>query len=518
MPPPGSDLDTPSAAAFGSGSTDPGASTQVNRGGRRTGSLDDHPDERAGGAPTFTHLGRYKVVQEIGRGRFGVVYEAVDEKLDRRVAIKKAKPEALEDDDQLRRFKQEAELASGLEHPGIVPIYEIEHEGDDLYIVMGLCADRTLNVWMDENRDFLTPGRAVRCLLQIAEAIGHGHRMGVVHRDLKPDNIGVSDAGGVETGSGLPTLRVLDYGLSYNLDSRIRLTRSSVTMGTPLYMAPEQLRTSDVTSAADVYALGSILYELLTGRTPFQGNTSAEIVDKLWREQPQPPQLFNRLVPAELGAICLKCLEKKAGDRYPSANELHEDLTRWLRGQPTEAQPDTAGQSLRRWAGRRSRVTEAGAVLVMLHLFLPVWSFGGQIGARFAEDGMSAGGLAEMLVYLAALTIPLHAAFAWTGLRMWKGDPPRKFAVVMLAVAAFMLVWHFGRAVRVFDPPTQWYADHPSAAWMVFWMLSLTSLIDLIALSLGLYAARRVERDEAERSGLSSLMKTAGGSTLDNGV
>ena len=476
----------------------PGAETRVTRDNllpRSRGPAEPHPE----------YIGRFRVVREIARGRFGIVYEGIDEQLDRSVAIKRARSEVLDDADQVRRFAHEAELASSLDHPGIVPIYEVGAMEDELFIVMGLCSDRTLGKWMADTRDQMTPGRAARLTLQIAAAVAHGHDRGVIHRDLKPENIGVTDA---EVPGGLPTLRILDFGLSYNLEDTIRQTRSSVTMGTPLYMAPEQLRTSDVGTEADVYAIGSILYELLTGRTPFRGSTSAEIVDQLWRERPTPPSVVNSLVVPELEAICMKCLEKRAAERYASANELIADLERWLAGKPTRARPDSLPRKIVRWASKASRVNEAGAVLVMVHLFLPVWSFGGQLGAQIGADGFSAAGMVQMLTYLILMTIPLHAAFTLVGYRMWQGAAPRRAMWMLVPLAMIMLSWHFGRAVGLLPPPSAWYAARPSTTWMVFWMLSLTSAIDLAALALSLFADRRSRAAMAERSGMSSVMDT----------
>ena len=452
------------------------------------------------------YIGRFRIKREIARGRFGIVYEGVDERLGRPVAIKRAKPEVRDDVEQVRRFAQEAELASSLEHPGIVPIHEVGTEDGELFIVMGLCADRTLTYWMRHYRPVLTPGRVVRMFLQVVEAVAYGHRRGVIHRDLKPDNIGISDAAGETSPNGLPTLRVLDFGLSYSLEQTIRHTRSSVTMGTPLYMAPEQLRSSEVGPEADVYSLGSMLYELLTGRTPFEGETSAEVVDQLWRDRPQAPSEHNPEVPEELDAICMMCLEKRPADRYRTANELVTDLNRWLEGRPTSARPDSLPRRAKRWAAELARVRESGAVIVIIHLFLLVWAIGGHVGAQMGDDRMSAASMMQMTVYLASVTFPVHLTFVWAGYRMWQGKPPRLLMGGLLAAAAVLFVWHLGRGLQVFPPPMQWYADHPSAAWMVFWMLSLTAAIDVGALSLGLFACRKSADAIAERSGQSDVI------------
>ena len=459
---------------------------------------------------TEKYVGRFRIVREIARGRFGIVYEAADEQLDRRVAIKRARSEVLDDVDQVRRFAHEAELASSLDHPGIVPIYEVGADDGELYIVMGLCSDQTLSDWIKSSNEPMTPGRAVRLILQIAAAVAHGHERGVIHRDIKPDNVGVTDPAGSEANVGLPTLRLLDFGLSYNLDQTVRHTRSSVTMGTPLYMAPEQLRTSDVGPEADVYSLGSILYELLTGRTPFRGATSAEVVDKLWRERPTPPASFNSLVSPELEAICMRCLEKRPSDRYETADAFSDDLNRWLAGRPTQARPDSFLRRVGRWASKQDRIRESGAVLMMQHLFLPVWGITGHVGARVLSDGLDAMQMIEMGTFLALFTIPVHSAFAWSGYQMWKGTPRAPVMWVTLVACAGMLAFHFGRAVDIFEPPTQWYADHPAAKWLVFWMLALTAMVDVAAMLLAIFADRRSRSAEAERSGMTDVMDIPG--------
>jgi serine/threonine-protein kinase len=275
-------------------------------------------------------LAGYEILGELGRGGMGVVYEARQTALGRMVALKLIRSAEFATPAELVRFQNEAEAVARLDHPHIVPIYEVgQHRGLRFFsmkLVEGSSLDRKLEEYAG---DFAA---AARLTALAAEAVHHAHVRGILHRDLKPANILV-DA------QGMP--HVTDFGLARRIDSGADLTQSGLPVGTPSYMSPEQARgeKGSLTTATDVYGLGSILYALLTGRAPFAGSSLAETLDMVRDEPAPPPSRLNRRVPRDLEVVCLKCLEKDPERRYPSADALAQDLKRWLNGEPIHARP-----------------------------------------------------------------------------------------------------------------------------------------------------------------------------------
>jgi serine/threonine-protein kinase len=313
----------------------------------------------SGGAPAM--LGRYVLGREVGRGGAGIVYEAEDPELHRRVAVKvldgERGPEAVQ------RLHREAAILAQLRHPNIVAVHEIGAGADASgrpipFIAMEFVTGGTF-------ADVLRHGRASRAdllalLADVAAGTGHAHSRGVVHRDLKPSNVLI------ETG---PPRRVVltDFGLARADAFRSTLTRTGAVMGTPNYMAPEQVegRTREIDARTDVYALGAMLYEILTGRTPFTGATAAELFRRILWEDPVPPSTRDRGVPPDLETICLKSLEKDPSRRYPNAAAFGADLARHLRGEPIVARPPSVWHRLTRTL-RRRRAAVAVAVVAAL--------------------------------------------------------------------------------------------------------------------------------------------------------
>lgn len=474
---------------------------------KRLGSELPAPGEPGASVPAT--LGRFRLIREVGRGRFGIVYLARDDNLDRDVAIKVARPEVASDDEHRQRFGREAELAARLDHPLLVPVYEVGVQGPWLYIVMRFCDGDTLTEWSSEQRGTITPAQAARVTKQIADAIAYGHSHGVVHRDLKPANIGVistaetrrdepvnpSDVSAyspVDPQPGDPEIRVFDFGLSCGAEMHLRDTRTSLSIGTPLYMAPEQLRGSDVTPAADVYSIGTILYELLTGTCPFEAKTQPEVLHRLWHDDPQPPSELNPVVDREIEAICLKALSKRPAERYPDASELADDLSRWLRGRPTNARPSRWWRRLRLWSERPNRVREAGAVILTQHIVLPVWTLFGQLGPQAALGTLEEGEIISPQLGWSAIT---HLLFFVLGYRLWRNIPSR-FLMRFAFVVAFLLVpLHLGRGLGWLPTPSVWYDQNPDMRWLIFWLMSLTAGIDLIAIAIAIRSERRQRLD-----------------------
>ena len=258
----------------------------------------------------------------------GVVYQARQVSLNRPVALKMILAGQLAGDDEVKRFYLEAEAAANLDHPGIVPIYEIgEHEGQHFFS-MGFVEGTSLAAKVAGGP--LPPNEAASLIVKVAEAVQFAHEKGVIHRDLKPANVLLDS-------QGQP--KVTDFGLAKKLQADSGLTHTGQVMGTPSYMPPEQAEGKNVGPAADVYALGAILYCLLTGRPPFQAATPMDTLLQVIGQDPVPVRQLNATVPKDLETICLKCLEKDPRRRYGSARALAEELNRFLSGEPIVARP-----------------------------------------------------------------------------------------------------------------------------------------------------------------------------------
>ena len=292
----------------------------------------------------------------------GVVFEARQVTLNRKVALKMILAGELADDDAVRRFYLEAEAAANLDHPGIVPIYEVgQHEGQH-YFSMGFVEGHSLSQRLAEGP--LPAREAAEPIRRVSEAIEYAHQHGVIHRDLKPANI-LLDKGG--------NPRVTDFGLAKKVQGDSGLTGSGQIMGTPSYMPPEQAggKRGEVGPPADVYALGATLYALITGRPPFQAATAMDTVIQVFSDEPVPPRRLNASIPRDLETICLKCLEKEPGKRYAAAVALADDLRRYLAGEPITARPLTKVERVVKWARRRPAIAALlGLVALVMALGL----------------------------------------------------------------------------------------------------------------------------------------------------
>ncbi len=295
----------------------------------------------------------YELIRELGRGGAGVVYEAQQLGLNRTVALKVIRPWLYSDPAVAARFRAEAEAAARFAHPNIIHVYEVgEHDGQG-FLALEFASGGSLHAKLAGTPQ--PPRDAAETVEALALAVHYAHGHGIVHRDLKPANVVLTD-------DGVP--KITDFGLAKLMKNDSGMTRTGDVVGTPSYMAPEQARGSagSITPATDVYALGAILYEMLTGRPPFQGSTPLSTLEQISDHDPLPPGRLQRHTPRDIETICLKCLEKDPKRRYQSAQALALDLRRFLDGHSIVARPATAWDQAWKWARRKPAAATALAI------------------------------------------------------------------------------------------------------------------------------------------------------------
>lgn len=319
--------------------------------------------------PMDRHFGKYELLEELGRGGMGVVYRAWQTDLGRTVALKMILASQYASADELRRFCQEAKAAGGLRHPNIVGVHEVGQQHGQYYFTMDYIAGPTLANRLANGP--LPPEDAAACLAAVARAVHYLHTHQIVHRDLKPSNILLEDNG---------TPFVTDFGLAKLFEEDCQHTRTGTIVGTPSYMAPEQAagRAGAACPRSDVYSLGAILYETLTGRPPFREANPLDTLVQVLEGEPSLPRHLNPSVPPELEIICLRCLEKNPDHRYATAAALADDLERYLRREPIDARPRGLVPRLRRWVRREP---------VLVSHLLGLAAAAGIVQAKYALDG-----------------------------------------------------------------------------------------------------------------------------------
>jgi WD40 repeat protein/predicted Ser/Thr protein kinase len=373
-PAPEPSLDTEGSIDQAVGPTGPTRITGPPREGHAEG-LGGLADARRG-----TRFGDYELLDKLGAGGMGVVYEARQTGLNRVVALKMLKAGILADEHQIRWFRREAEAVAALDHPNIVPVLDSGEHLGVLYYSMKRIDGRTLQQSLGRFRDH--PEAIARLVARVADAIAHAHQRGVLHRDIKPSNILVDERG---------EPYVIDFGLARWLG----IAGESLIAppgGTPRYMSPEQARGDHraITEAADIYGLGAVLYTLLTGRPPFTGDSPVQVIHDVAHVEPPRPRDRDPQVDPDLETICLKCLRKEPKDRYPSAGELADDLNRWLDGRPILARPASMPERLWKGARRRPAVSSlVGALAIALLAGIGgiVWQWRAALAAREGMRG-----------------------------------------------------------------------------------------------------------------------------------
>ncbi len=318
-------------------------------------------------------FGKFELIQELGRGGFGVVFLARDRILDNLIALKMPHSHVLTNNSLRQRFIREARVAAGLQHPHIVAVHEAGEIGPVNYIVYTYCPGITLAEWLRSQKEQVNAQEAARWLASLAEAVAYAHSQGVMHRDLKPANILLHTPNNSPT-NYIP--KITDFGLAKR-EREEQHTATGAILGTPMYMAPEQAKSkAAITPAVDVHALGVLLYELLAGHPPYRGESDYDTLQLVANQDPLPLRKLRPRLPVDLETICLKCLQKDPSLRYASAQELADDLRRFLKSEPIHARPVSWWERTWRLCQRHPLVTS-----LLLALFLTV--IGGVAGVLY---------------------------------------------------------------------------------------------------------------------------------------
>jgi len=327
-----------------------------------TGERPTHAAPGITDVPTADRFGDYRLLEKIGQGGMGVVYRARQISLNREVALKVIRAGRFSTSSEIERFAREAEAAAGLTHPGIVPVFEIGEEEGHHYFTMAFVDGLSLADHITDAGGPLEPRPATELILRVAEAVQYAHEHGVIHRDLKPANILLDK-------HGMP--QVVDFGLAKQVETESGLTFTGQVLGTPSFMSPEQAagKTTQVGPSADVYALGAVLYALLTGRPPFSAASVTETLRQVQHDEPVRPRQLNSSLPRDLETICLKCLAKEPSKRYASAQEMVDELNRYLSGRSILARPVGSFGAITRWCRRN---VLAASFMAFVATFVPI--------------------------------------------------------------------------------------------------------------------------------------------------
>jgi predicted Ser/Thr protein kinase len=375
---------------------------------------------------TLHYFGDYQLQDEIARGGMGVVYRARQVSLNRIVAVKMILAGKFVTSAEVKRFHTEAEAAANLQHPNIVAIHEIGEQDGRHYFSMDFVEGQDLAQAI--GGEPMPAQKAAALLKTVAEAVHFAHQRGTLHRDLKPHNVLIDAAG---------QPRITDFGLAKRVEQASDLTQSGAVMGSPSYMPPEQAagRQAEVGPASDVYSLGAILYQMLTGKAPFLGATAVDTLRQVIEQDPVAPSKLNDKVPSDLETICLKCLEKKPAQRYSSARALAEELERFLNHQPILAKPASTARKVVSWCRQRPWVLTGGAVFLVMGLIalaFGLWQKNELLQWRITHPKAEVPDFSEHFVFLmlAGYTLMIGSMFAishWTQTKRRRSAPIPKW-------------------------------------------------------------------------------------------
>ncbi len=387
--------------------------------------------------PEATRFGRFLLRRELGRGGFGIVYLADDPQRGGPVALKVPRVEGLTDPELRGRFLREARAAASLDHPNVVALYEVGEVGPVCYIASAYCPGPNLAVWLKRQQSLTPPRVAATLIAALADAMSQAHDRGVLHRDLKPSNILLD----VERADG-PFPLITDFGLAKLVEADDHNTASGAIVGTPAYMAPEQAlgQPNQVGPPADIYALGAILYEILTDRPPFKGPTMLSTLEQVRSHEPLPPNKLHAELPRDLQTICVQCLAKEPGDRYPSAAALRDDLRRFLAGEAIHARPPSIWSRMAIWSKQPERIPQAGLVMfthgVVFLCYSAIIILIVLTGVIVVVDWWF------FAIYAAIFVLGFHVPMAWLGWRTLHRKTATLWCAAMLSLLyAFVLLF-----------------------------------------------------------------------------
>ena len=338
-------------------------------------------------------FGDYELLEEIAQGGMGKVFKARQVSLNRTVALKMILAGQFACSEAVERFHIEAEAAGNLDHAGIVPVFDVGCEKGQHYFTMAFVEGQSLAERIEDGP--VLPREAAMLTKKMAIAMQVAHDRGIVHRDLKPGNVLLDERG---------EPRITDFGLAKRVEGKAHLTSTGMVLGTPSYMPPEQAAGKEIQAAADVYSLGAILYAMLTGQSPFRGSSQLEVIMKVIQEEPIKPRQLNKNIPKDLEVICLKCLAKEPTSRYQSADELSQDLQRFLAREPIRAKKDWR-RRFRAWTIREPVLAaHLAATLVMITI---IW-LNYQLLGKDAESFVAMQRNIGILVVWAAIMLVLQ--------------------------------------------------------------------------------------------------------------
>ena len=433
-------------------------------------------------------IGHYSIQRAIGSGGFGVVYLAQDLQLDRPVALKVPRPEVLVNSDKLRRFRSEATLAAKLHHPLIVLVYEANLNSSTPYIASAFCDGPNLMQWLEQNDTRQVASEAAaRLVAEVAAAVSYAHQQGIVHRDLKPANIMLvpdvekvkqTDATDSSQADAENTLdqfspRVTDFGLARLEQQAVRETTSSLLLGSPSYMSPEQAegRLDEVGPHSDIFSLGAVLYELLTGVAPFEAESYPDVLQRLRDDVPVSIVKQRPDVPRDLETICLKCLEKLPADRFQSADELANELTRFVAGQPIASSRPSRLRKIRNWTLNSSRVHEAMMAVIAISGLRIFFAFAAFPMIIISENHFTASDIWHAVLIHLVITTPIEFGIGFAAWRNARQSLPR---IAWWAVLIILCAWVGGCLTWALSPSMApgWYQKHAGARVTTFSLLA----------------------------------------------
>lgn len=437
-------------------------------------------------------IGRFQILEMLGAGRFGVVWRAFDPSGHREVALKVIHQSQMFDAAHRRRFLRECSLAARLDHPAVVPMYEASTVDGMPYLVMPICEGQTLDRWFAAQPKPVSPQVAAEIAMQLADAADYGHQNGVLHRDLKPGNVMIGGSLRADQSSSV-TVRIMDFGLAIPVDVSLRDTRGSLIAGTPVYMSPEQAecRTDDIGVASDIFSIGAILFELLTGEPPFDAPSFPAVIERLQSESAASVRQFRADVSVDLDAICIKCLAHQIRDRYASGKELAEDLKSYLCEQPVNARRIGRIRRVLTWCSLRRGQQQLALTAGVINIVVMLWSIA-SIPAAFGEIPQGAFSAANVLPILGPLLgfiVPLHSLLIWLSLRIRRLENIRGNSRIAFALSALTLCYALS-VLFDFAPaaPSPAYAQNPFARNVAFTLVAtgfalLTGIYGMLAFS-----------------------------------